>query len=64
VYRKLGHELDFYVLGEFGGFTLFCEENLFGGIWIYSFLGFYPWVHVGVLRRGDNLCYCECFGGI
>jgi hypothetical protein len=43
-----------FVLGEFEGFTLNCEENLIGGIGIYSFFGFYPVVHVGLGRRGDQ----------
>jgi hypothetical protein len=60
VYRKLGHEMDFCVLGEFGGFTLNCEENLGGGISIWDFFGFWSWVHVGALRRGDRqLCLGE-----
>jgi hypothetical protein len=41
VYRKLGHELDFCVLGEFGVFTLIYEENIIGGIEIHSFFGFW-----------------------
>jgi hypothetical protein len=32
VYRKLGHEVHFCVLGEFEGLTLIYEENSGGGI--------------------------------
>jgi hypothetical protein len=46
--------LEFFVLGEFSGFTLNCEEKLIGGIGIYSFLEFYSGIHVDVLRRGTN----------
>jgi hypothetical protein len=47
------------VWGNFGGFTLFYEENLVGGIKIYSFLRFWAGVHVGALRRGDTMCAFE-----
>jgi hypothetical protein len=33
-----------------------CEEKWFGGIRIYSFLELYSWIHVDVLRRGDQWC--------
>jgi hypothetical protein len=36
----MGHEMEEIVLGEFSGFTLIYEENLFGGIEIWVFLGF------------------------
>jgi hypothetical protein len=48
-----------YVLGEFSGFTLNCEENFGGGILIWAFLGFCSWVHVGSLRRGGNVVRFE-----
>jgi hypothetical protein len=41
------------------GFTLFCEENLFGGILNWAFLGFYPGAPRGLVRRGAN---SVCFG--
>jgi hypothetical protein len=31
-HRKLGHEMEKNVLGEFGEITLNCEEIYFGGI--------------------------------
>jgi hypothetical protein len=46
----------FFVSGEFSGFTLNYEENLFGGIQIWAFFGFWSVVHGRVLRRGDHLC--------
>jgi hypothetical protein len=46
--------MDFNVLGEFGEFTLFYEENYFGGIQIYSFLRIWAGSHVSPLRRGTN----------
>jgi hypothetical protein len=64
VYRKLGREVKFCVLGEFNGFTLICEENLIWGIGIWSVLGFWSVVHVGSLR-GGAVCVLLCvFGGI
>jgi hypothetical protein len=42
------------VLGEFSGFTLNCEENTFGGIKIWCFLGVWADSHVEVVRRGDT----------
>jgi hypothetical protein len=36
-HRKLGHEVENCVLGEFLVSTLIYEENLIGGIRIYSF---------------------------
>jgi hypothetical protein len=41
VYRKLGREVRFYVLGEFLGFTLIYEEKLIEGIGIWWFFGFW-----------------------
>jgi hypothetical protein len=51
------------VLEEFIGFTLFCEENLNGGIRIWDFLGFWVGIHVGLVRRGDRLCGNSCIWG-
>jgi hypothetical protein len=57
----MGHELGFFVLGEFKRFTLNCEENYFGGIQIYSFLRIWADSHVRALRRGDTMCaLCAC----
>jgi hypothetical protein len=53
--------MDKCVLGEFNGFVLNCEGNLFGGIQIWEFLRFYSGIHVELLRRGGDRC---CFGGI
>jgi hypothetical protein len=44
--------MDKCVLGEFNGFVLNCEGNLFGGIQIWEFLRFYSGIHVESLRRG------------
>jgi hypothetical protein len=55
--------MDFYVSGEFGVVTLIYEENLNGGIRIYSFFGFWAWVHVSTLRRGDHCVFPRVFGG-
>jgi hypothetical protein len=52
------------VLGEFSGFTLNYEGNLFGGIEIWDFWGFCSVVHVGLLRRGTNGVHSVQFGGI
>jgi hypothetical protein len=46
--------MEFYVLGEFDGFTLNCEENLNGGNSIWTFLGVWARIHVGLLRRGGR----------
>jgi hypothetical protein len=46
-----------FVLGEFYGFTLFCEEKLFGGIGIWVFLEFWSVLSRGGLRRGDIKCF-------
>jgi hypothetical protein len=51
-------------LGEFSGFTLIYEENLFGGIEIWVFLGFWSVIHVGLLRWGTNGVPSVYFGGI
>jgi hypothetical protein len=51
----------FFVSGEFSGFTLNYEENLFGGIQIWAFFGFWSVVHARLLRRGDTSCW---LGGI
>jgi hypothetical protein len=48
--------MGFLFLEEFYDFTLFYEENGFGGILIWSFLGACSGFHVGSLRRGDNMC--------
>jgi hypothetical protein len=53
--------MGFFLLGEFRGFTLNCEENSFGGIEIWELFGVWAWVHVDVLRRGG---LCVHFGGI
>jgi hypothetical protein len=50
------------VLGEFDGFTLNCEENLFGGIEIWDFWGFWSGLHVGPLRWGTNGVHSVHFG--
>jgi hypothetical protein len=50
--------------GIWGGFTLFYEGNLIGGILLWAFLRFCSVVHVGMVRRGDYLCYSECVWGI
>jgi hypothetical protein len=42
------------VWGNFRAFTLNCEENLVGGIWIWDFLEFWSVFHVRLLRRGDT----------
>jgi hypothetical protein len=42
------------VLGEFWDFVLNYEENKFGGIWIWVFLGFCSMFHVGLVRRGGS----------
>jgi hypothetical protein len=52
------------VLEEFSVFTLNCEENGFGGIEFSDFLRFPSWIHVSVLRRGDQCVFVLCFGGI
>jgi hypothetical protein len=53
----MGHEMEKLFLGEFSVFTLNCEENVFGGIGIWWFLGFCSWFHVGVVRGGgDFVC--------
>jgi hypothetical protein len=54
----------FSVLGEFSGFTLNYEENVFGGIWIYAFLELWAGSHVGLLRGGTLLGSSCVFGGI
>jgi hypothetical protein len=50
----MGHELHKNVLEEFMGFTLFCEENFYGGIGFWNFLRFWAVVHVALVRRGDD----------
>jgi hypothetical protein len=52
-----------FVWRNFISFTLFCEENYFGGIEIYSFLGFPSWIHVGLLRRGERCVHLGEFLG-
>jgi hypothetical protein len=54
--------MEFNVLEEFWGFTLFYEENIFGGINICCFLGAWAGFHVALLRRGVSLC-CFCAWG-
>jgi hypothetical protein len=49
--------MDIYVSEEFKEITLFCEENIFGGIEIWCFSEFCSWVHVRVLRRGDHCVF-------
>jgi hypothetical protein len=44
--------MEFNVLEEFWGFTLFYEENIFGGINICCFLGAWAEFHVSPLRGG------------
>jgi hypothetical protein len=44
------------VLGEFSGFALNCEENIFGGIEFSDFLVFCSGSHVAPLRRGVTIC--------
>jgi hypothetical protein len=51
------------VLGEFYGFTLICEGNLFGGISIWAFLRVWVGSRVDLLRRGDRLCIILCVWG-
>jgi hypothetical protein len=46
--------MDKCVLGEFVGFTLIYEENLFGGIWFWCFLRLWAIIHVEVGRRGGT----------
>jgi hypothetical protein len=53
----------FYVLEEFEEFTLFYEENNFGGIGNWGFFGVWADSHVGSLRRGDNMCVSLCIEG-
>jgi hypothetical protein len=55
--------MEFFVWGNFEGFTLIYEENFYGGIGICVFLGFWAWVHVNALRRGDQLVFYCAFGG-
>jgi hypothetical protein len=55
--------MGFFVLGEFRGFALNCEEKMFGGIGIGELFGVWAWVCVGVLRRGDHLCVNLCIWG-
>jgi hypothetical protein len=51
--------LEFYVSGEFWESALNCEENLFGGISIWTFLEFWAGFHVCSLRRGGTvLLFC------
>jgi hypothetical protein len=47
--------MDFSVLGEFWVVTLIYEENLNGGIRIYSFFGFWAWVHVRMGGGGTTV---------
>jgi hypothetical protein len=63
VYRKLGHELDKIVLGEFNGFTLIYEENFGRGDLDLGFFCVWAGIHVGLLRRGDTCVSPECFWG-
>jgi hypothetical protein len=53
----------FSVSEEFGNSTLNCEENVFGGIWIWCFLGFWSGFHVKPLRRGGTTVFYGVFGG-
>jgi hypothetical protein len=55
--------MEVFVLGEFGAFTLIYEENSIGGILNWDFFGFCSWVHVGVLRRGDQCVFRPVLGG-
>jgi hypothetical protein len=53
------------VWGNFKGFTLNYEENLFGGILIWGFLVFWSGSHVGLLRRGGTCVFLpSAIGGI
>jgi hypothetical protein len=62
VYRKLGHELDNWILGEFGNPTLIYEEKLKGEILIWVFFVFWAGVPRRCTEEEDHLVSICVFG--